>query len=172
MESWVTDVTTGAMKRIAAHAELVGLTNTEEFTFRSMFMAEAATRYPGFQFQTEWHKFDLLVQNDTAATLIEFKYYLLRRTRRLDGSVGNFKGGAGPKNESEFWRCVEKIATAAPAEVQDRFLVLVYEREYKKRSRYSFHGSFGGIEPDGFVTRVWPTSIGPLEGRVLQIGAH
>lgn len=172
MKPWVVPVTSDALRRLRSHAELVGLANTEEFTFRSMFMAQAATAHPGMRFQTEWKKFDLLAQSDAQSALIEFKYYVLRRNTGLDGTPGGFKGGAGRKNESEFWRCVEKLATQVPGGVAERFLVLVYEREYSKRSRYSFHASFGSIEPNGSVTDVWSISDGPLEGRVLKITPH
>lgn len=172
MKPWVVTVTSDATRRLLSHAELVGLANTEEFTFRSMFMAQAATAHPSMRFQTEWKKFDLLAQCEAQSTLIEFKYYVLRRTSGLDGTPGGFKGGAGPKNENEFWRCVEKLATQVPDSIAERFLVLIYEREYGRRSRYSFHTSFGAIEPKGPVTDVWSISDGPLEGRVLKIAPH
>lgn len=169
MPPWVVTVTSAAIHSLLNHADLVGLTNTEEFTFRSMFMAEVASHRPGIRFQTEWQKFDLLAQWQEQNTLIEFKYYLLRRTWSLDGSPGQYKGGAGPKNEGEFWQCVEKLATKPSDQIIERFLVLVYEREYPKRSRHSFHTSFGAIEPSQPVCAVWPLSHGPLEGRILKI---
>lgn len=77
---WVPDVTHEAMVRLLAHAKKVGLTNTEESTFRAMFMAAAHDLLDAPQFQTEWKKFDLLLQVGGVATIIEFKYYMVRRT--------------------------------------------------------------------------------------------
>lgn len=169
MAPWIVSITVGAMERVLSQAELVGLTNTDEFTFRSMFMAEAASRQPSARFQTEWYTFDLLYQDDRSASLIEFKYYLLRRTTDLDGTQRAFKGGAGPKNESEFWRCVRKLESASLDGISGRYLVLVYERAYAKRSRYSFHKSYGDLGASDSVKTVWSIGVGPLEGRVLRV---
>jgi hypothetical protein len=103
-----------ALVRLLEHAGKVGLANTEEFTFRSFFMAAAHDLLDDPRFQTEWRKVDLLVQHGNVATLIEFKYYLLRRTVHLDGTHGRAKGGAGLKNESEFRTCLSKLRTASP----------------------------------------------------------
>jgi hypothetical protein len=61
---WVPDVTREAMRRLLAHAEKVGLPNTDECTLRAFFMAAAHDLFgmPGPRFQTEWKGFDLLVQ--------------------------------------------------------------------------------------------------------------
>ena len=61
------------------------------------------------RFQTEWRRFDLLVQVGDSATAVEFKYYVLRRTLGLRGEFLGYKGGAGPKNEEEFRDCVHKL---------------------------------------------------------------
>ena len=82
---WVPQVTREAMVRLLAHAAKVGLPNTEEFTFRGLFMAAAHDLLDGPRFQTQWARFDLLVQLGEREAVIEFKYYLLRRTVGLRG---------------------------------------------------------------------------------------
>ncbi|WP_214364598.1 hypothetical protein [Pseudonocardia sp. H11422] len=52
-DEWVPEATSLAMARILEHAELVGLANTEEFTFRSFFMAAACELLDKPRFQTE-----------------------------------------------------------------------------------------------------------------------
>src|SRR5215470_1221103 len=110
---WVPEVTREAMLRLVAHATKVGLSNTEEFTFRGLFMAAAHDLLDRPRFQTEWERFDLLVQLGEHTTVIEFKYYLLRRTVGLRGELLGYKGGAGLQNEAEFRRCVSKLRDAA-----------------------------------------------------------
>src|SRR6266511_4274431 len=106
---WVLEVTREAMTRILAHADKVGLANTDECTFRALFMAAAHDLLDAPRFQTEWRRFDLLVQMGADATVVEFKYYLVRRTFGLRGEPLGYKGGAGPKNEAEFRDCVHKL---------------------------------------------------------------
>jgi hypothetical protein len=93
---WVPDVTREAMRRLLAHAEKVRLPNTDECTLRAFFMAAAhdLLGMPELQFQTEWHRFDLLVRIDALATAIEFKYYMRRRT--LDSGANNWASRAVP----------------------------------------------------------------------------
>jgi hypothetical protein len=168
---WVPEVTREAMFRLVAHAAKVGLSNTEEFTFRGLFMAAAHDMLDRPRFQTEWERFDLLVQLGEHATVIEFKYYLLRRTVGLRGELLGYKGGAGLQNEAEFRRCVNKLRTAAlPAELNDRRLILLYERDYGRRSRYSFHLSYGNLRAGQDYAEVISIAVGPLEARVLRIG--
>jgi hypothetical protein len=167
---WVPDVTHEAMRRLLAHADKVGLPNTDECTLRAFFMA-AAHDLPGMpppRFQTEWRTFDLLVQIGTLATIIEFKYYLRRRTLGLGGEHLGFKGGLGPKNEGEFNDCVKKLRTDVPTGVADRRLILVYVREANGRSRHSFDRSYGGLAVGDDLTDVLSLAVGPLEGRVLR----
>jgi hypothetical protein len=75
---WVVAATDKALARLLDHVGKVGLANTEEFTFRSFFVGAAH---------------DLLEdpRHDDSATLIEFKYYLLRRTLHLDGTCGRLQ---------------------------------------------------------------------------------
>ena len=167
---WVPEVTSEAMRRLLAHAEKVRLSNTDECTLRAFFMAAAhdVLGMPGPQFQTEWYRFDLLVQIDALATVIEFKYYMRRRTFGLGGGFLGFKGGPGPKNEAEFNACVKKLRTAVLTGVGDRRLILVYEREANGQSRYSFDRSYGGLAVGNDLTDVQLLAVGPLEGRVLR----
>ena len=158
------------MKRIIEHAGKVGLSNTEEFTFRAAFMAAAHDLLPGVAFQTEWKKFDLLVTTAQAATIIEFKYYLLRRTAALDGTPLTYKGGAGPKNESEFWRCIDKLRHQVPPGISRRCLVLVYQRDYPRPSSSTFHRSYSNLSSAPDLPRVASVSVGPLEARVIDLG--
>jgi hypothetical protein len=167
---WVPDVTREAMRRLLAHAEKVGLPNTDECTLRAFFMAAAhdLLGMPRPRFQTEWYRFDLLVQIDTLATVIEFKYYMRRPILGLEGEHLRFKGGPGPKNKDEFNACVKKLRTAVLPGVADRRLILVYEREANGRSLYSFHQSYGGLAVGDDLTDVQPLAVDPLEGRVLR----
>ena len=167
---WVPDVTREAMRRLLAHADKVGLPNTDECTLRAFFMAAAHDLHgiPRPQFQTEWHRFDLLVQIGALATAIEFKYYMQRHTLGLGGEPLGFKDGPGPKNEAEFNACVKKLCTAVLPGVADRRLILVYEREANGRSRHSFDRSYGGLAIGDDVTDVQSLAVGPLEGRVLR----
>jgi hypothetical protein len=167
---WVSDVTREAMRRLLAHAEKVGLPNTDECTLRAFFMAAAHDQLgmPGPRFQTEWYKFDLLVQLGALATIIEFKYYLRRRTFGLGSEPLRFKGGPGPKNETEFKKCLSGLRTAVLTGVADRRLILVYEREAKGRSLHSFGRSYGGLAVGDDVTDVQSLAVGPLEGRILR----
>ncbi len=168
MSEWVPGATLDAMNRLVKHAQKVGLQNTEEFTFRAMFMAATYDLFCSAKFQTEWKKFDLLVQIGGESTLIEFKYYLLRQTFDLQGRPLAYKGGAGPKNETEFQTCLQKLRIAVPSEVGHRRLVLVYERDYSRRSNCSFQRSYGGLRADERIAEVWPLTAGPLEARVIR----
>ena len=112
MADWLLDATRSAFDRLIAHAALVDLPNTDEFTFRSFFMAALREGRPDARMETEWKWFDLFVQLDDCNALIEFKYFILRRHVPLAGR-GQWKGGAGVQNEREFWQCVEKLNTTA-----------------------------------------------------------
>jgi hypothetical protein len=167
---WVPEATRLAMARILDHAGKVGLANTEEFTFRAFFMAAAWELLDKPRFQTEWAKFDLLVQAGGTASLIEFKYYLLRRTYRIDGTPGPKKGGAGTKNEAEFQACINKLRNSVLDGIHVRRLVLVYERDddVADGGKRSLHSSYGQLAPCTFLARVWSFANGPLEARVLE----
>lgn len=138
------------MHRLWDHARLVGLLNTDELTFRAFLLAEIMQLLKTAQCQTEWHRFDLLVQSPQANLLIELKYYISRRTTELDGAPGGWKGEAGPQNEGEFWACIDKLRKCCLAPIQGKYIVLVYEEEYARRSQYSFVRSYGNlaVSPD------------------------
>lgn len=162
------------MTRILEQADKVGLSNTEEFTFRSFFMAAAHGLLESPRFQTEWHRFDLLVQAGETATLIEFKYYLRRRTIGLDGTPEGWKGGAGLQNEREFFACLDKLGTTAIDGIHKRRLVLVYERDEldaqrgTKTPHHNYGSSYGSLKQSPKVEQVWSLTNGPLEARILQ----
>ena len=146
------DALKATMDRLAEHARRVGLANTDEFTFRSLFLAELKRLAPSAECQTEWHKFDLLLQAGGVNILIEFKYYISRRTRELDGTLGAWKGGASPKNEGEFRQCVAKLRRCSCQPIHHKYLILVYERECERRSRYSFARSYDALcDGDGIA---------------------
>jgi hypothetical protein len=165
---WVLNVTHEAMTRLLAHADKVGLANTDECTFRALFMASAHDLLDAPRFQIEWRRFDLLVQVGDNATIVEFKYYVLRRTFGLRGEVLGYKGSAGPKNEAEFRACVHKLRAAIPPQVGDRRLVLAYDRASDRQSRYSFHRSYGDLAASEDIEEVQRLTVDPLEGRVLR----
>ena len=123
---------------------------------------------PAPTFQTEWHRFDLLIQQGRQATVIEFKYYLQRRTLGLLGEDLGFKGGPGPKNEAEFKACVDKLRTAALPGVDDRRLVLVYEKQSHSGFRYSFNGSYQDLAAGDDLVDVQKLTVDQLEARVLR----
>jgi hypothetical protein len=158
------------MRRLLVHAEKVELPNTDECTLRAFFMAAAHDLLgaPRPRFQTEWRRFDLLLQIGGLATVIEFKYYLQRCTRGLRGEHLGFKGGPGPKNEAEFRACVQKLRTAVLPNVAGRRLILVYERESSGQSRRSFDRSYRDLSPGDDLADVQSLTVDPLEGRVLR----
>ncbi len=140
--------------RIKTHVNLVGMSNTDEATFRSFFMVELMRWLPSAKCQTEWHKFDLLAQANGRNVLVEFKYYISRRTTELDGKPGNWKGEAGTQNEREFWECVKKLQACTYRPVHLKLLLLVYEREYPRKSKYSFTGSYDSLSVGESISRV------------------
>lgn len=153
MRQLVEQAASGAFDRLKPHAESVGLTNVDESTFRSFFLASLMERCPDVRCQTEWHTFDLLVQHAGIDALIEFKFLVMRRTRELDGRPGNWKGEAGTQNKKEFWQCVKKLH-GQPYHVQHRYLLLVYETSYPRPSKYSFAKSYGNLTPGKFIATV------------------
>lgn len=147
-------VTRAAMKRLLTHAGKVELSNTEEFTFRAFFMDAAWDLLDHPTFQTEWNKFDLLVQVGGAATLIEFKYYLWRRVSDLKGRPGRPKGGASLQNETEFWATFNRLQSAPADGIAQRRLVLVYEDDSDRPGR-GYHASYGHLRPSERIAQVW-----------------
>ncbi|MCZ2807591.1 hypothetical protein O2W18_20995 [Modestobacter sp. VKM Ac-2983] len=173
-KEWVPEVTLEAMRRISAHAEKVGPTNTDEFTFRAFFMAAAYDAAEGqglektLRFQTEWHRFDLLVQLADVPMLIEFKYYVIRRTLDLDGKRRDFKGGPGPQNLSEFHAALRGLRAGDLYGVSQHRLIVVYLRDDALPKGQSWHKTFGGLQPDFSIAQVWQCASGPFEARILE----
>ena len=165
-------VTRTAMKRLVTHANKVGLANTGEFTFRAFFMEAAWDLLDRPEFETEWNKFDLLVRVGDVATLIEFKYYLWRRTYDLEGGPGRRKGGAGAKNEKEFEDSLAKLRSAPVVGITHRRLVLVYADDSHLPGR-SFHASYAALGESEQIAEVWRVSADAadgcrLEGRIFR----
>lgn len=142
-----------ALTRTLEHAAAVGLSNTEESTFRAFFMAAAHHVLDAPRFQTEWKKFDLLVQADREATLVEFKYYLLRRNFDLSSAPGRRKGGPGSQNEAEFYACLNKLRDTVVEGIDHRRLVLVYQRD-DRPTRRAFHRSYGELNRTALIAQV------------------
>src|SRR5689334_22381341 len=103
MQALIEECIEGAMRTVTDHALLIGHENVDEATFRSFLIAEIKRRHPNARCQTEWRLFDLLLQFENDAALIEIKFYFsAKRTILVDGSVGDWKGGPGVQNEREF----------------------------------------------------------------------
>jgi hypothetical protein len=166
---WVPDVTREAMTALQTHAAKVGLPNTDESVFRAFLMGAARDRLgPTADFETEWlSRFDLWVRLSEAMTVFELKYYLLRHTVGPNGRP-KYKGGAGPKNEDEFRKCLRKLRTAQLPAGVDRRLVLVYQREYPPKFKNSYHRSYGDLATGSDIGEVVGITVGKLEARVLR----
>jgi len=169
MEPWIHDVCEAAIARMNSHAALVELANTDEATFRAFFLAEVRTRMPASKCQTEWFRYDLLVQHDRRNTLIEFKYYITRPLVSLDGMRIQWKGNPGVQNEREFNDCIKKLRTCSHDPIHSKYLVLVYERDSPRASGNTFHGIYGALATTDDVSSVWRTSNGGLCCVVLTI---
>ena len=145
MENAIISALGDALGCLASHVKTVGVMNTDEATFRSFFMASLMERRPGARCQSEWFRFDLLVQAGDLNALVEFKYYISRRTIGLDGKPGQWKGEAGPGNEGEFWACVRKLRERSDESIHHKYLILIYERPYERKSKYSFTRSYDSL---------------------------
>jgi len=154
MDDWLSLAIQSGLERLEDHGALVGLGNIDEFTFRAFVMAAIKERSLGATMQSEWRKYDLLVQATGRNHLVEFKCYILRRSMQLDGQPGKWKGGAGPKNEEEFQRNLHKLHECSIASIHSRHMVLCYQRDYARSSRHSFERSYGRIEPGELIERV------------------
>lgn len=172
MKQVIEQAVSAALQRLKTHSDLVGLSNVDEATFRSFVIAGIMERCPTAKCQTEWHRFDLLVQGDAIYVLVEFKFYLMRRTLELNGHLGSWKGEAGPQNESEFWACVGKLHDQRDAAVQQGYLILVYQRDYPLRSKYSFAKSYDGLAAGtkiGAVTDIPHGMAETLTCKILEV---
>ena len=153
MRALLTESLTGSMGRLRTYAKLVGHARADEFTFRSFFLTEIMKRDRSARCQTEWNKFDLLVQTKRRSAVVELKFYVHRRTFTLDGA-GTWKGGPGPKNEGEFRACVKKLRGFCLPGITDRFLVLVYELGNPRNSTYSFERTYDDLRRFGLTRTV------------------
>ena len=141
----IESIVRATFQRLKPHSRRVGLDNVDESTFRSFFLVELMQQWQGAKCQTEWHWFDLLAKDSDVAVLVEFKFYFMRQTCELDDRPAGWKGGAGPQNQSEFWKCVQKLHKVTQHKVQHRFLILVYQRAYPRQSKYSFAKSYDNL---------------------------
>ncbi len=127
-----------------------------ESVFRYFFIRSLPTNEDVKSYETEWNGLvDLCVEMPDATIVIEFKLYLYRY-HQLGGGRRRPKGGAGPKNEGEFFRSWRKLAAATSRDFEPaiaaRYIVLVYEDDSRKNQR-SFELSYSGLcestIPDG-----------------------
>lgn len=132
----------GALDAMRKHADEVGIENTDEFTFRAFLMQEIRKACRAAKLETEWNRFDLLVECGEARWLVELKYYVLRARRLLNSGTVSYKGGPGVQNTSEFNACVKKLCDHQHEAITRRVLVLVYQRELPPSKRESYHKSF------------------------------
>jgi hypothetical protein len=167
MDDWLIDATTTALERMKEHAELVGLANTDEATFRAFFMEALKRMHRSATFKTEWRRFDLLVRLSGSNALVEFKYYLRRPKYDLEGKQVGWKGGAGPKNESEFLACRNKLHGYAEAAIQSRYLVLVYQRQIQQPKDYE--ASYGALCVNEQFEVARSIEIAPFACKILRI---
>jgi hypothetical protein len=140
-----------ALSRLREHAELVGLFNVDESTFRSFVLAEIMSSNSLARCQTEWEKnrIDLLCQMNERNVVVEFKFFVTRPMLGLDGSHLRWKGWASPENEGEFRACVEKLTHLAIKGIDDKFIVLAHEVSTVKKSRHSFVKSYQDLSRFG-----------------------
>jgi hypothetical protein len=169
MKQVIEQAVSAALQRLKTHSDLVGLSNVDEATFRSFVIAGIMERCPTAKCQTEWHRFDLLVQGHAVNVLVEFKFYLLRQTREINGRLGSWKGGAGPKNKSEYEACVGKLHNRRDAAVHHRLLILVYQVGYPRPSKYSFAESYDDLAADTRIGAVTDIPHGMAEKLACKI---
>jgi len=154
MDDWLSSGIQCGLARLETHGTHIGLGNVDEFTFRAFVMVAIKDRCPDAALQSEWHKYDLLAQADGENHLVEFKCYIQRRSMRLDGQPGGWKGGAGPKNEGEFRRNIRKLHECSISPIHARHIVLCYERRSARPSHYSFDQSYASMQPGEMIERV------------------
>jgi hypothetical protein len=147
------------------HTRCVGLANTNESTYRSFFLDQLCKENQSVLCQAEWRRVDLFVKLDNRNILIEFKYYLHRRSMKLDGSLGNRKGGASLQNKSEFDKCVRQLYDDSrdiqraykdnSAPVHEKYLILAYEHKVPPPYRYmSYSTLYDSLEPGDLIESV------------------
>jgi len=135
------------MSRVRSHAKpaKTEIADIDEFTFRFFVLAEIKRRYPDAICQPEWNGIDLVVTTSTGRTIaIEFKFYVLRKTYPLDAKSDakpHWKGGAGANNRRNFDTCVRKLSALRHKGIDEKYLVLVYDRR-KHGRKTSFEDSY------------------------------
>jgi hypothetical protein len=82
--------------------------------------------------------------------------------------AGRPKGGAGLENE--FYACVNKLRNISIDGIDERRLVLIYERDNRRdqRRKRTLHGSYGQLTESSAIAQVWALTDGPLEARILR----
>jgi hypothetical protein len=121
-----------AMKQLKRYANLLNVnqdgTNINESVLRFFVLAEIMKRDRGASCQTEWKKFDLLATTRGKTFLVEFKFYGYNREYRLDGKPGRWKGHPSLKNEEEFGKCLNKLREFRGSGINEKYLVLAYQK--------------------------------------------
>lgn len=152
------------MRRLGKHIACVGLPNVDESTFRSFVLAALIEQCPTAKCQLEWHTYDMLTQIGGENALIEFKFYVFRRTRHLDESDGPWKGNAGVQNQRETRACIKKLSVRQYRPIHHKYLILAYENKLPAHSKLknSFDEAYG---VDGFFFKEEDVHrlIGPVE---------
>lgn len=118
-----------AMVALKDQADLVGLENVDESTFRSFAMAAIRRRSANSRIQAEWNRVDLFVSVGDVIAAVEFKFYVHRPHYDLAGKLVRWKGGAGPKNSGEFQACLENMHNLEYSGIQNRYVVLLFEND-------------------------------------------
>jgi hypothetical protein len=106
-----------------------------ESVFRFFFVRNLLQQRKNCSLQLEWHRFDLLVQDEGKNILIEFKFYTVPTGHNLAGKGTWRKGGPGGKNFEEFKRCVRKLDKVdecawrrdEEGKIDGKYLILAYE---------------------------------------------
>lgn len=163
MNVWMLDAAREALALMDDHAQVVCVRNTDESTFRSFFLRSLLTYHKDWDCDSEWSRVDLLVRGSGEKAFIEFKYYLSKPRRMLDGKQKGFKGGAGKKNEAEFQCCIEQLHTTPYGPVDNKYVVLVYEQNAPDGVKSFYDDSYGVLTVEGPVV-----AIERLEARLFR----
>jgi hypothetical protein len=112
--------------------------------FRFFFVRNLLRQRKGCEVQLEWHRFDLLIQDDGRNILVEFKFHTLPTSHNLAGDKTWRKGGPGKQNFEEFKSCIRKLATVEKrkwrrsdqGKIHGKYLILAYLDDSRYRARY------------------------------------
>ncbi|MFN0134052.1 MAG: hypothetical protein ACKVW3_16175 [Phycisphaerales bacterium] len=150
------------------HAAVVDMGNVDEATVRSFLIRRIKSVCPIASCQTEWNRFDLFVAwpghtgpgATTRRALIELKFFIFRRHFDADGTARQWKGGAGTQNRREFDECVRKLhAYRLDPQIEDRLLVLVYERRERGLRAKTFEAEYAGLQAGDLNGAVFTVSV-------------